>query len=567
MAHIHINGTQVEAEAGRNLLEVALEQGVFIPHLCFHPGLSTPAHCRMCLTEVELKGQRQLTTACNAPVEDGMVVVTTSTSVTEARESVLEFTMLNHALDCPVCDKSGECELQEYAFANGRGSGRYAETKRPAAVLEIGERLLLDGERCIQCTRCVRFSDEVSGTGELGVVHKGGERSIELYPGHQVSHRLSGNLVDLCPVGAILDKGTASQPIWQLTGVDSICPGCSTGCSIRLDVGADDRIRRIVPRVNMQVNEHWMCDDGRYGWGYVHGDNRLVTPQLRDTQALQPTSWGEALAAVEEGISECEPDEIAAVFSRFMTNEEAFLFAQLVFGRWGVSHVCVPEVDDEEGDVLFPGGFTIREDRSPNSRGVAEVLALFAVELEEPEEIWAAAEQGQFKAAYVIGGDPLARSSASMALALGGVDFLVVQDIRESELSRGADVVLPGCSFAEKDGTYMNCDGRVQRIRPAVAPPAAARPDWSILSQLCASGNDAIGAGLVSAASVFSDLGTAARGGSFDGLSYERLDCREPTSCSRGRAFGGGWVSLLQRLGFLPVEDHRKVNESWKPRS
>ena len=566
MAQIRLNGNEVAAAKGRNLLTVALEQGVFIPHLCFHPGLSTPAHCRMCVTEVELDGHRQLTTACNTPIEDGMVVDTTSPAVAEARESVLEFMLLNHPLDCPVCDKSGECELQEYAFANGSDRGRFAETRRSPAVQEIGERLLLDGERCIQCTRCVRFEDEISGTSELGAVRKGGDTEIALYPDQQVAHRLSGNLVDLCPVGAILDKGADSQPIWQLTGVDSICPGCSTGCNIRIDVGKEDRIRRLVPRVNMQVNEHWMCDDGRYGWGYVHGDRRLQTPKVStDGEGQQSTSWDAAVAAVSEGIAKCKAEETAAVFSTFMTNEEAYLFALLVFDCWGVQHACLPEVEVEEGDVSFPGGFTIREDRSPNSRGVAEVLSLFNVELDEPEYLLAAAEEGRIAAAYVIGGDPLSQSAAAMARSLSGLDFLAVQDIQESELSRAADTVLPGCSFAEKDGTYMNCDGRVQRIRPAVAPPAEARPDWSILSQLCVA--NGLRVPTDGAAAVFSQLSAADRRGSFDDLSYERLDAREPTGCSKGQAFGGGWASLVQRLGFVAVEDHTKVSESWKPTS
>ena len=566
MATLRLNGEQIEADEGRNLLMVALERGVFIPHLCFHPGLSAPAHCRMCLAEVEVNGHRELTTTCNAKVADGMTVDASSDAVEQAREAVLEFLLLNHPLDCPVCDKAGECELQNYAFTNGRHAGRYEEPKRRQSTRDIGEHILLDPERCIRCSRCVRFCEEVSGSGELGVFHKGGRTEVDVFDGQRVDDLMSGNLVDLCPVGAMLDKGFRRQPVWRLDGVDSVCPGCASGCNIRIDV-RDNRIRRLKPRVNMKVNEHWMCDEGRYGWGYVHDEMRLTVPMVAGPQGLARASWDEALAAAHEGMK--PPGAVddrgsVVVLGGHMTNEEAYLLGLLATDVWGIRRAYLQTHISDAGDIVFPGGFTIRADRSPNSHGVREVTSHLGLEVLQMEEIRAAIDAGEIRAAWVAGGGPSLRLSDDAMAALDGLEFLVVQDILESDLTAAANVVLPGCSFAEKDGTFTNCDGRVQRIRRAVEPPGEAIPDWHLLSKLGEAAGQAVKFGFENAGEVLAHLGESISAPPLKGASYEALDAGEPARYSTGQAYGGGWSALMQRLGFLQVEDHTKTCDHTK---
>ena len=560
MATLHLNGEQIEADEGRNLLMVALEQGVFIPHLCFHPGLSAPAHCRMCLAEVEVNGHRELTTTCNAKVVEGMTVDASSDAVEQAREAVLEFLLLNHPLDCPVCDKAGECELQNYAFSSGRHAGRYDEPKRRQPTRDIGEHILLDGERCIRCSRCVRFCEEISGSGKLGVFDKGGRTEVDIFDGQRVDDLMSGNLVDLCPVGAMLDKGFRRQPVWRLNGVDSVCSGCASGCNIRIDA-RDNRIRRLKPRVNMKVNEHWMCDEGRYGWDYIYDETRLTAPSVTGQESPAPTSWDEALAAAHAGMMPAgavDDREAVVVFSGHMTNEEAYLLGLLATRAWGIRRAYLQTHISAAGDVVFPGGFTIRADRSPNSYGVREVTSHLGLEMLPTEEIRAAVDADEIRAAWVVGGGPSLRLGDDAMGALAELEFLVVQDILESELTAVANVVLPGCSFVEKDGTFTNCDGRVQRIRGAVEPPGEAIADWYLLNKLGDVAGAAVTFGFENAGAVLAHLGESKSAPLFEGVSNESLDAGEPAHSPVGQAYGGGWSALMQRLGFLQVEDHTK---------
>ena len=559
MVKLILNGREIETEEGLNVLQVALEHGVYIPHLCFHPALSAPAGCRLCLTEIEVGGRRTLTTACDARVVDGMVVDTDTPEVEQARAAVLEFLLINHPLDCPVCDRSGECELQDYSYTYGRDFSRFEEEKVVHPREDIGEHVLLYADRCVCCTRCIRFGDEVSGTSELGLLHRGVHSQVGIFPEKRLDNRMSGNVVDICPVGALVDKDFLfAQPVWKLRGVDTICPGCSAGCNVRADVSAE-QVYRLKPRVNLEVNHYWMCDEGRYGWHYVHSPSRLPFPFLRQQDRQVPASWEQAIAAAHQGLEQIHQSyggqAIATLFSNSMTNEANYLLGRLAGEVWQTPQVSRRDRVAPEGDVSFASGFKIRADKTPNARGVSDLAAGLGLKLLEPEALWQGMEEGRIRAAVVLGGHPRERLSPREKQVLGRLDWLVVQDLLHSELTELAHVVLPSSSFAEEDGTFTNVDGRVQRIRQAIRPGGAARPGWQGLQKLaraagCTWDYDHPG-------DIMVEIGRRLKGVYAD-LTYEILQAREPDQRGGGAAYGGGWATWLQQQGFLHIEDHTR---------
>ena len=545
MAFIELNGERLEAAEGDNLLLAAHAAGVHIPHLCYHPGLSVPANCRLCVAAIGRGDQRRLAPACDIPVSEGLVVDTLGEDVERAREEALEFLLVGHALDCPVCAKAGECELQDYVFAHGRDKGRFAEEAHPQAKADIGPRIRLYADRCIGCSRCIRFCDEVSQSGELTRVDKGEKTHVGVFAGRELHNPLAGNVVDLCPVGALVEKDAhLGPPIWQLRGVDSICSGCSAGCNTRVDVHRE-KIVRVKPRFNPDVNQYWLCDEGRYGWEQVDEAQRLQQPLIRRGQEFAEVSWDEALAQVDKRMALCEGEVVAAFFSASASNEEAYLFGRLVRDIWQTRWVSLRGWQDPAGDQRFGDGFTIRADKTPNARGVAEVAAQLDVELLPQDELWREMAAGRIRAAYIVAGHPRETLSEAEREALAGVEFTVVQTAVESELSRMASVVLPGATAFEKAGTFTNVDGRVQYNRRVVPLPGSARPDWQILSQLGqVAGLDCSYGDPTEIAAMLGEAQVAA-----------------VTSVSEGRSgqvYGGGWATRLQRLGFIHVEDHSK---------
>jgi NADH-quinone oxidoreductase subunit G len=483
-----LNGQEVEIQPGRNVLQSADDQGVHIPHYCYHKGLSAPANCRMCLVEIEMGGRRGLMPSCTAMPAEGMIVDTETDAVKHNQEAIMEFLLVNHPLDCPVCDQAGECELQNYSFSHGPDSSRFMEEKSVQPKKDIGEHVMLYSDRCIRCTRCIRFCDEVSGTNELGYFNRGVHNEIDVFPGIKMDNRLSGNTVDICPVGALLDKEFLfKQRVWFLKESDSVCPGCSTGCNVRADLNKE-RIYRLVPRENLEVNDYWMCDDGRHGWAYVHSDDRLLFPTIGRGESENLVLWDAAFAKVKEGIEGVRAahgaESVAAFASPHLTNEEQFLFGKLINEGLPGTKVALRTKIDKEGDVAFKSGFTIRADKSPNSRGANEILAAQGVTLTPESELWESIKSGSIKAILFFGGDPQDKLSDQEKEALRGVEFLVVQDILSSDVSLSADVVLPGAAFIEKDGTFTNHAGRVQQISVGLKPPGDARPEWQILRDL-----------------------------------------------------------------------------------
>ncbi len=485
MPTFNIDGSEVEIVPGKNVLQTAIDNGIYVPHYCYHPGLSAPANCRMCLVETEMGGRRSLGPSCSIMPAEGMVVDTQSDVVKENQSAVMEFLLVNHPLDCPVCDQSGECELQDYSYTYGSDRSRFHEKKLVQPKKDIGRHVLLYSDRCIRCTRCIRFCDEISGTGELGYFNRGVYNEIDVFPGARMDNRLSGNTVDICPVGALLDKSFLfKQRVWFLKSVDTICPGCSTGCNIRADYN-NERIYRLVPRQNPDVNEYWMCDDGRHGWGYVHGEDRLLFPMLGRGDEQELALWEVALDAAKEGFERVRAEygngAVAGIASAHLTNEEHYLFGTLFQSGLAGGPVAVRTRVSDEGDVVFKGGFTIHADKSPNTRGARTILSGLGLSPTETSEIWRGVAEGRIKGLYLLGGDPLESMSDAERAALGSLDFLVVQDVRAHSWTAMADVILPGAAFIEKDGTFTNVDGRVQRIRQGLAPVGDARADWEIL--------------------------------------------------------------------------------------
>jgi len=378
---------------------------------------------------------------------------------------------------------------------------------------------------------------------------------VGVVPGHPVDHAMSGNLVDLCPAGALVDgQLEPGPPVWALNGVDSTCPGCARGCSIRIDV-AENRIRRLKPRVNLATNQYWLCDEGRYGWDYVHSPQRLQRPALRGDGGLRTTSWEESLG---RGTRSLVGDEgIAILTGGHLTNEEAYLLIRLAVAGWEAELTCLHGQRATAGDVRFPAGFTISQDRAPNATGFAQLASSAGLDLSEPRVLWKAVAGGQIRHVVVAGLGPDADLAEEVAGKLAQVETIVVMAALESALTEAAHVVLPGATFAEKDGTFTNGDRRVARVRPALSLPGDALPEWDILKRLL-SHADLDQGELVTPAATLTHLSKTAKDTCFSGVTDEALTAADPRARSGGAVYGGGWATLLQRRGFFQVEDNTR---------
>jgi NADH-quinone oxidoreductase subunit G len=472
-----IDGREVTTVKGKTVIQAAAEVGIVIPYYCYHPKLSIAGNCRMCLVEIEKMPKLQI--ACNTQVAEGMSVLTQSPKVLAIRKGVMEFLLVNHPLDCPICDQAGECWLQDYYMQHDLRASRFQERKEHDRKREIfGPNVVFDGERCIKCTRCVRFLQEITRTSELTVVNRSDHSTIALFPGAVLDNPLSANVVDICPVGALTDRDFRFKVrVWYLEKTPSICPGCSTGCNISVE-SYQNRIARFKPRVNEQVNSHWLCDEGRYCFHDLTGGERLTAPMIRQEGGLVPTTWDKALRAVLTGLRPAIP--AAAVLSGRNTNEEAFLFARLMRR---LSSECALEVFYQERELTEVQKLLMSPDRSPNFRGAREMGVNSNGGF---ESLMRQLTSGHFAGAYVVGEDLLGAGGDPEAVrqALRKLSFLVVQDIRMSETARLAHVVLPSTHFGEKEGTYTNRKGRVQKLNAAIIPPDGAMQDCEIFIRL-----------------------------------------------------------------------------------
>ena len=506
MATVTVNGKEVEIGASErlNCIQAASKVGVEIPAYCWHPALSVVASCRMCLVEVGDKKpdgtvamQPKLVPGCQTPAKDGTVIISDSQKVKDARKATLEYLLLNHPLDCPTCDQAGECYLQDYSFNYGRGYSRLNEPKniKPDKTY-IGDQITLFTDRCIMCTRCVRFTREVSGSSELQVVSRGSHEEIDIFPGHPVNNPLAGNVVDLCPVGALCSKDFLyQQRVWWLKSQSSVCPGCSTGCSITVDQN-EERVYRLHPRTNEKAQGHFMCDEGRFGWKYTHSDQRLTSPEARTNGHVTSSDFDSVLASVRSALKKAAQGKgkIAAVLSPWMTVEEAYLLAGFLKNlsvevTLAMGPVRIEGKDDHfpkdvKGNVVEPVKFTIRAEKAPNRAGVEAVLSHFAGDVMPFEELLRLSSTGKFSAVYLVGGDPEGWINEIQAEAFSKIETVIVQDILSSPVLKHATHVLPSGTFVEREGVFVNHKGLAQLIRRSVRGPDGTRPDGRLLWEL-----------------------------------------------------------------------------------
>jgi NADH-quinone oxidoreductase subunit G len=500
MPKIVIDGEQHECGDGITVLQAALEAGFDVPHYCYHPGLSVVASCRLCLMEMkaphpktgELGWAPKLFPSCQTYIKDGLEVRFASDNVQNNQRHVMEFLLLNHPLDCPVCDQAGECHLQDYSHRFGNAESRMTDAKIVNPKKDIGPHVLLYQDRCVMCTRCVRFNEEISGTGELAVVSRGSRCEIDVFPGTPLDNPLSGNVVDICPVGALLDKKFLyKQRVWFLKSTASVCAGCSQGCNITIDHNKG-RIHRLRPRFNPNVNDWWICDAGRHGWEYVQDERRLTAPSVRRGSAEEPLEWQDVSEVIsiriESALKKSDSAKTLVVMSPFLTCEEAWLLAESVRRIDPKAVLALGPVPTEGEDRVFPSGFTIRAEKCPNRRGVELVLSHFGGPQCPTDEIESRIADSEFRVVWLTGGYPEPWWSPELTKAVkdekNGPELVILQDIFESPIEESADIVLASAAWAEKEGAFVNSAGIAQPIEWAVEPPEGARRDGQILWEL-----------------------------------------------------------------------------------
>jgi NADH-quinone oxidoreductase subunit G len=480
MPSINVDGNEIEVAEGRTLLQALddaglLMNGVDVPHYCWHPKLSIDGSCRLC--QVEIEGVPKLQIACNTPVQDGMIVHTRNDRVREAREGVMELLLVNHPLDCPICDQAGECKLQDYAYEYGVSASRSREPRRALKKnVDLGSTIVFDQERCILCRRCVRFCREVPGTGELVVQGRGDHSVIETFPEAPLDNDYSMNVADICPVGALTTKDFRFKiRVWFLDDVPGICTGCSKGCNIHLGV-ANNRVYRYVPRRNDAVNDTWICDDGRMSYKRIGSADRLERPMVRGELGIPEASdFPAAVAAAAERLGRLRDTKgagvIAGVASPHATNEDLFVFRRFLDALGvGASAVAVPTGRSDE--------LLIQPEKAANAAGA------LALGFDDAVSLCDRIRSGGVDGLIVLGHDVLGEGYLGDVGALGNVDTIIGLDTHASDLQRIAHVLFATRVAAEKLGTLTNHLGHVQRVQPAVEPFSDARSEGEVLAAL-----------------------------------------------------------------------------------
>jgi NADH-quinone oxidoreductase subunit G len=464
--NLTIDDTPVSVPPGTLLIEAAKRAGVLVPHYCYHPGLPVAGVCRMCLVQVEK--QPKLAIACATQVAEGMVVHTQGPEARIARQGVLEFLLINHPLDCPICDQAGECELQDFVFQEGRAGTRYGEyAKRFNPVEDFGPDVLYVPNRCILCTRCVRFMDDVAREPVLNVSERGDRAFIGVHPEARLDHAWAGNVVDLCPVGSLLSKDFLHKArAWELDKAASVCTGCSQGCNVTLDL-RDATVVRVRPRPNLEVNRYFICDHGRANYRWMNRADRIEAPLVRDGGTLRAADWDEALARVRALLLGATGKAVTIASPRAST--EALYLARRLLSRfeWTGGFQLVM---GETAPLAGVPNLALRAERAPNGTGAT--LLGYSPDL---SSVLAAAQ-----AAAVV----LVLDEAEVPVPGGGA--LLYAGTVLPEHARHAEVVLPLANVAEEDGTFVNRDGRVQRYFQAKPTPGMARPAWWALGELVA---------------------------------------------------------------------------------
>lgn len=514
MPTVYVDGKEVEIAATDRLnsIQAAAKAGVEIPHYCWHAGLTVVASCRMCLVEVGKKDQAtgkiamqpKLLPACQTPAGPDTVIVTDSDKVKAARAMVEEDLLLRHPVDCSICDKAGECSLQDYHFEHGREERRADIKPFNSRRRSLGDTVTLFVDRCVMCTRCVRFTREISGTSELMIANRGAHEEIDVFRDingeiqFPLDNKMSGNVVDLCPVGALGDKDFLyKQRVWFMKSHDNVCAGCSTGCNIKVEEN-QDHIYRLKPRENQAVNQWWMCDEGRYGWKHVHDEGRLINLQAKTASGVTNIEWTQLVRDLPAKLKSA--GKLAAVISPHLTVEEAYLLATYIRSVDPSAILALGPVPVVGEDEKFKNGFTIRAEKCPNKRGVEKVIAGLGGESMTFDEVAASAAADKLGGVWISGGYKTNWIDEATAASFAGVSVLVVQDLFSSPLMAMATYQLPGAAFAERDGSYVNFADRLQSFRWAIRPPSGVKVEGQLLWQL--SGRP----GLFQSAAVMADL-------------------------------------------------------------
>ncbi len=493
MPTVIVDGQPIDISPDERLngIEIARRAGVDIPHYCWHPGLSVVASCRMCLVESgrkdpesgEINMLPKLVPACQTPATDGTVFVTDSPKITEARSMVEEDLLIRHPIDCPICDKAGECHLQDYHFQHGQPQRRADIKPFTSRRRTMGDTVTLFVDRCVMCTRCVRFTREVSGTSELMIVNRGAHEEIDVFPGFPLDNKMSGNVVDLCPVGALGDRDFLySQRVWFMDSHPSVCAGCATGCSIHVDEN-QDQVYRLKPRENPSVNQWWMCDDGRYGFKYAHDSHRVTEPRHFVEDTHQNIEWSQVHQALHQRLQDA--GRLVGVISPFLTVEEAYLMATYLRSVDPEAILVAGHIPSAGEDESFPNGFVIRSEKCPNRRGIEAVVAGLGGGLKTWDDLESIISNGDVGGIWLSGGYPQADwGDDSVAKLLANLSLVIIQDLFESPVWNVAHFQLPAATFVEKGGSFVNHNDHLQSFPWAIRPPAGVVPESHVFWRL-----------------------------------------------------------------------------------
>jgi NADH-quinone oxidoreductase subunit G len=484
-----LNGQELTTKKGNTILQAATEAGIHIPHFCYHPDLSIAGNCRMCLVEVE--GWPKLVISCSQVIQDGMVVHSNNENVRKAVRSVLEFILLNHPIDCPICDQSGECGLQDYYMEYGLHDSRMPleDKVRKRKVVDLGPKIVLDTERCILCSRCIRFCDEVSKTNELVFNNRGVRSEITTFVNRPLDNPYSLNTVDICPVGALTSRDFRFKcRVWYLKTVDSVCDHCSTGCNMYSEQHKN-RVYRFRPRKNERVNQSWMCDEGRLSYKKLYARERLETPMLRKNGDLQPVNWEEALnhvnRTIDQVLSENGPEAIGVIASPKLSTEELFLIKEYFSGMINTPNIDFRIDDGYETYNKMEDDILRRVDKNPNTMGALLLKLLPGDKGADVQGMLDKIDGNELKMLFLFNDDILQMADDDkIRHTLSRVEHLVLITPFTSELSGSCDVMLPLAYYLEKDGTFINGMGRLQKFQRSVNPPDHAGSVVQILNEL-----------------------------------------------------------------------------------
>ena len=505
--NLTIDGRQITVEKGKTVLQASIEAGISVPYYCYHPGLGVDGSCRVCIVKIEKMPKLQ--TSCSTVCTEGMVVSTRDPEVVQARAGIFEFLLVNHPLDCPVCDKGGECPLQDFSYSFGPNESRMDLPRRVfdgegvKADVDFGPTLMLNRNRCILCTRCVRFMREIDGDAQIGIVDRGNGSEIATFQEEGVHSLLSGNLMDVCPVGAITTRQYRfkSRPWDNPAVVDTICSLCSKGChtsawlKAKPEWAKGSRIIRMTPRHDPEINSYWMCDIGRFRFNWVESDARIRRPLMTDaTGAQQPAGWHDAHARVRDRLQAAgssNPSSVRFLASAHASIEELWVLRKLTEGLFGADGVRQIAVSWTTSAKPQPRGtkFVVPMTDAPNVNGARDLGLAVGAGNEGPADLSAlrqAVDAGAVSALYVL--DPGPEESVGdvdwilAARHAGKLPVLVVQATMGSALTAAADVVLPGAAWVEKDASYTNDQGKVQTSSRAIVPGGEAQEDWYVLA-------------------------------------------------------------------------------------